>query len=174
MCRALSSAHSLPHYAVDRIQWRPNWVRTPEPEFTQAHEALISKERWLIDGYGSWPSVERRISVADTIVFVDHPIWVHYWWATKRQIKSLFYGRPDGPEGCPMFPVTMRLFKMMWWLHREKRPKLIAAEHWSGLRGLERDKGGEEGRPSISERRVVGIVFHGLGLVSVCEISISH
>jgi hypothetical protein len=26
-----------------------------------------------------------------------------------------------------MFPVTIRLFKMMWWLHREKRPKLIAA-----------------------------------------------
>jgi hypothetical protein len=26
-----------------------------------------------------------------------------------------------------MFPVTIRLFKMMWWLHREMRPKLIAA-----------------------------------------------
>jgi adenylate kinase family enzyme len=127
MCRALSSGHSLPYYAIDKIQWRPNWVPTPEPEFTQAHEALLSKERWLIDGYGSWSSVERRISMADTIVFVDHPIWVHYWWATKRQIKSLFYGRSDGPEGCPMFPVTIRLFRMMWWLHREKRPELIAA-----------------------------------------------
>jgi adenylate kinase family enzyme len=127
MCRALSSAHSLPYYAVDKIQWRPNWVLTPEPEFTQAHEALLSRERWLIDGYGSWSSVERRISVADTIIFVDHSIWVHYWWATKRQIKSLFHGRPDGPEGCPMFPVTIRLFKMMWWLHWEKRLKLIAA-----------------------------------------------
>ena len=127
MCKALCSAHSLPYHAIDKLQWKPHWVRTPEPEFTKAHEALLSEGRWLIDGYGSWPSVQRRISTADTIVFVDHPIWVHYWWATKRQIKSLFFGRPDGPEGCPMFPVTVRLYRMMWWLHREMRPKLIAA-----------------------------------------------
>jgi adenylate kinase family enzyme len=92
-----------------------------------AHEALLSQERWLIDGYGSWSSVLRRISTADTIIFVDHPIRIHFWWATKRQVKSIFVGRPDGPEGCPMFPVTIRLFKMMWRLHRETRPKLIAA-----------------------------------------------
>jgi adenylate kinase family enzyme len=127
MCRALSSVHALPYHAIDKIQWRPNWVLTPEPEFTEAHEALISKDRWLIDGYGPWPSVIRRASIADTIIFVDHPIAVHFWWAFKRQIKSLFVGRPDGPEGCPMFPVTIRLFRMMWWLHREMRPKLAAA-----------------------------------------------
>ena len=127
MCRALSSAHALPYFAVDKIQWKPNWVLTPDPEFTNAHEALLSQERWLIDGYGYWSSVERRISEADTIIFVDHPIWIHYWWATKRQFKSLVVGRPDGPEGCPMFPVTIRLYRMMWWLHREMRPKLIAA-----------------------------------------------
>lgn len=127
MCRALSSVHALPYYAVDKIQWKPNWILNPEPDFTSAHEAPLSQERWLIDGYGSWSSVMRRISVADTIIFVDHPIRVHFWRATKRQIKSIFVGRPDGPAGCPMFPVTIRLFKMMWWLHREMRPKLIAA-----------------------------------------------
>ena len=127
MCKALSAAHALPYFAIDKIQWRPNWVPTPEPEFTNAHEALLSQRRWLIDGYGSWQSVERRIASADTIIFVDHSIWTHYWWATKRQIKSLVFGRPDGPEGCPMFPVTIRLYKMMWALHRQWRPKLLAA-----------------------------------------------
>lgn len=127
MCRALSSVHALPCYAVDKIQWKPNWVRTPEPDYTNAHEALLSQERWLIDGYGSWASVMRRIDAADTIIFVDHPIQVHFWWATKRQIKSIFVGRQDGPEGCRMFRVTIRLFRMMWRLHREMRPKLIAA-----------------------------------------------
>ena len=116
-----------PYFAIDKIQWRPNWVPTPEPEFTNAHEALLAQGRWLIDGYGSWRSVERRIAAADTIIFVDHPIWIHYWWASKRQVKALFSGRPDGPEGCPMFPVTIRLYKMMWALHRQWRPKLIAA-----------------------------------------------
>ena len=26
-----------------------------------------------------------------------------------------------------MFPVTIRLFRMMWWLHNQQRPKLIEA-----------------------------------------------
>jgi adenylate kinase family enzyme len=127
MCRALCAIHALPYFAIDKIQWKPNWVLAPEPDYTNAHENLVSQERWLIDGYGSWASVMRRISLADTIILVDHPIRVHFWWATKRQIKSIFVGRPDGPEGCPMFPVTIRLFKMTWCLHREMRPKLIAA-----------------------------------------------
>jgi adenylate kinase family enzyme len=127
MCRALSATHSLPYYAIDKIQWRPNWVRAPEPEFTAAHEALLAKERWLIDGYGSWTSILRRMNEADTIIFVDHPLWIHYWWAAKRQVKALFLGRPDGPDGCPMLPVTVRLFRMMWSLHWEMRPKLLAA-----------------------------------------------
>jgi len=25
-----------------------------------------------------------------------------------------------------MLPVTLRLFRMMWWLHRDLRPKLLA------------------------------------------------
>jgi adenylate kinase family enzyme len=127
MCKALVAAHALPYHAIDRIQWQPKWVLTPEAEYASAHDALIARERWLIDGYGSWASVLHRMDAADTIVFVDHPIWIHYWWAAKRQIKSLFMGRPDGPVGCPMFPVTIPLFSMMWWLHREMRPKLLAA-----------------------------------------------
>lgn len=127
LSRRLSAVHGLPYHAIDMIQWRPNWVPTPESEFGKCHEAILSKPRWLIDGYGSWPSVERRLEAADTIILVDLPIRVHFWWATKRQIASLFFGREDGPEGCPMFPVTLRLFRTMWRLHRETRPKLLAA-----------------------------------------------
>ena len=127
MCKALCAAHDLPYFAIDRIQWRPGWVPTPQDEYDAAHEALLAGPRWLIDGYGSWESVEHRLAACDTVVFVDHPIRVHFWWATKRQIKSLFVGRPDGPDGCPMFPVTLRLYRMMWWLHHTMRPKLLAA-----------------------------------------------
>lgn len=127
LCRAVCQAHRLPYHAIDKIQWKPNWVQTPKAEFEALHLDLISRERWLIDGYGPWESVKARLLAADTIILVDHPIWIHYWWAAKRQLKSLFLGRPDGPEGCPMWPVTIRLFKMMWWLHKEMRPKLTCA-----------------------------------------------
>jgi adenylate kinase family enzyme len=124
MCNTICAAHGLPYFAIDKIQWKPNWVQTPEEEYQKKHEDIVSGDRWLLDGYGSVESVERRLDACDTVVFVDHPIHIHFWWATKRQIKSLFFGRPDGPDGCPMWRVTIRLYRMMWWLHKEMRPKL--------------------------------------------------
>lgn len=127
MCRALSAALGLPYHPIDKIQWQPGWVQTPESEFNAKHDVLLRTERWIIDGFGPWESVERRFDAADTIIFVDHPLWIHYWWATKRQLKSVIWGRPDGPDGCPMLPVTFRLYRMMWLLHRDSRPKLLNA-----------------------------------------------
>ncbi len=133
LCQAICRKHGLPYHAIDQIQWKPNWLATPKAEYDHQHHDLISRDRWLIDGYGSWDSVEARLRACDTIIFVDHPIHIHYWWATKRQVTSLFFGRPDGPEGCRMWPVTIRLFRMMWWLHRDMRPKLLTA-----IRGRQR------------------------------------
>ena len=125
LCGAVCDRHGLPYFAIDKIQWKPNWVPTPEEEYRGKHRALVGGSRWLIDGYGPFDSVVERLEACDTVIFVDHPIHIHFWWATKRQVKSLFFGRPDGPEGCPMWPITFRLFKMMWWLHRDMRPRLV-------------------------------------------------
>lgn len=127
MCGRICAAHDLPYYAIDKIQWKPNWVRTPEAEFQKLHGELLANGRWLIDGYGSMNSVEDRLNACDTVIFVDHPIYIHFWWATKRLFRSLFFGRPDGPEGCPMWRVTIPLYKMIWWLHRKARPQLLEA-----------------------------------------------
>lgn len=127
LCRALSEARGLPHFAVDKLQWRPGWQLVPDDEFARRHAALLDRDAWIIDGFGPWREVEKRFDEADTIVLVDHPLWRHYWWAAKRQIASIVRKRTDGPDGCPMLPVTLRLFKMMWRLHRDLRPKLLAA-----------------------------------------------
>jgi len=125
ICGKICATHELPYFAIDKIQWQPGWVPTPTADYNSTHDSLISKERWLVDGYGSWESVLKRMDAADTIIIVDHPIWVHFWWATKRQVKTLFVSRPDGPPGCPMWPVTIKLYKMMWSLHRIQRPLLL-------------------------------------------------
>ncbi len=98
----------------------------PEADFHVRHEALVAQDRWIIDGLGPWRDIERRFDAADTIVFIDYPFWRHLLWASKRQIRSVFLGRADGPEGCPMWRVTLKLYRMMWWLHRELRPGLLA------------------------------------------------
>lgn len=125
LAKKLGRARGLPLYQLDRLQWNPGWTPTPKARFDQQHEALIGAERWVIDGFASWDSIRQRFEAADTIVFVDHPLWVHYWWAIKRQFMCLFRPRPDFVDGCPMLPMTGKLLKMIWHIHNEVRPKLL-------------------------------------------------
>lgn len=126
LSRALATKLDLPRHSLDQIMWRPGWVRVADDIFDAAHTKLITGDRWLIDGYGPWEAVVARMGRADTIIFVDLPLPRHLWWATKRQVKSLFKHPADAPEGCAMFPVTLRIFKLIWWLHFAMRPKLLA------------------------------------------------
>jgi adenylate kinase family enzyme len=125
LARRLSERHGLPLHAVDQLQWRPGWQAVPEPALTAALDALISGAGWVIDGWGPWPTLERRFAAADAIVLVDHPLWVHFWWAAERQIAcARGLPRPDGPEGCDMLDVTPRLFKMIWDIDQTRMPRL--------------------------------------------------
>ena len=126
IARQLASAKDLPLHCLDLLLWKPGWQPTPQREFDRRHNELLRQERWIIDGVASWESVERRFECADTIIFVDHSLWVHYWWAIKRQFKSLFRQRTDFVENCPMLPMTGKLLRMIWHVHRRLRPKLTA------------------------------------------------
>lgn len=121
----LGKAKDLPVYSLDKLQWNAGWIPTPTNVFNKKHNALLATEKWIIDGFASWDTIKTRFEKADTIIFVDHPLWVHYYWAIKRQFITIFKPRPDFPSGCPMLPKTKELFLMMWRIHKELRPRLI-------------------------------------------------
>lgn len=125
LCAQLGKSLNLPVYPIDKLQWKPGWVPVPVEEFQREHAELLQLDRWIIDGWGPQQDIEARFQTADTIIFVDHPLIIHYWWAFKRQVKCLFRPRPDGPEGCPMLPMTGKLFRMIWVIHRQGRPQML-------------------------------------------------
>lgn len=125
MCRKLSKALDIPLFPVDKIQWKPGWTPASADEVKARHDDILAQERWIIDGWGSFEIIEARFKASDTIIFVDHPLRVHYWWTLKRQFACLFAPRIDGPEGCPMLPMTWPLLKMIWQIHYHLRPQLI-------------------------------------------------
>lgn len=125
LCRVISRQYNISLYSIDHIQWKPGWIRTSDKEYAEKHEQLLKNEEWIIDGFGPWEFVEQRFAQADTIIFVDLPLHIHYYWATKRQFKCLFKSRMDGPPGCHMLPVTFKLYKMIWHIHKELCPKIL-------------------------------------------------
>ncbi len=126
LCRKLSHAQQLPLFSIDRVQWKPGWTPASYDEIKLQHDRILAGERWIIDGWGPFDLIEARFAASDTIIVVDLPLCIHYWWTIKRQVACLFRPRPDGPEGCPMLPMTWPLFKMIWYIHQHARPKLLA------------------------------------------------
>lgn len=129
LCETLSLAKGLPTYQLDKLLWSSGWVPIPQEEFDYQHDLILTRNKWIMDGLASLESIERRLEAADTIVFVDHSLWVHYWWAAKRQFMCLFRERPNFVEGCSMLPKTFALAKMIWQVNKYLRPTLLDLVH---------------------------------------------
>jgi adenylate kinase family enzyme len=78
---------------------------------------ISATDRWVIDGFGTYASMDRRCDAADTLILLDQPAWRHYWWAYKRNLKLLFRHNDDLPAGCSKWP----LWRMMWPIIRQTR-----------------------------------------------------
>lgn len=126
LARKLATAQNLPLYEIDLLQWRPGWTPAPPGEVIAAHERIVAGDAWVIDGWGPWDAIEQRFAQADTLILVDLPLWVHYWWSAQRLLAAAAGEQPEGPPGCPWLPVGERLFKLIWDIHQELRPRLLA------------------------------------------------
>lgn len=124
LARKLGQALDLPVTHVDSIQYQSGWQRTDTTECDRILDLAAQADRWVIDGYGSDALIERRIDIADTVVFVDFPLWRHYWWASKRQWAARHGQRSELPENCPEFSFahTRKLYAIMWQVHRDYTP----------------------------------------------------
>ncbi len=121
----MSNALNLPYYPVDPVQWQPGWIPAPQAVIARWHATVLAQDRWIIDGWGSWDLIAARLAAADTVILVDHPLAVHLWWALKRQAWSLVHPQAGGPADCPLLPVTGRMLRTIWRVHRRYRPQLL-------------------------------------------------
>src|SRR3989442_14641391 len=111
LCRALRARLGLPVRDVDEVQWLPGWQRAPLDETPRTLDTWAAADSWIIDGFGPWPVIDRRMERADTIVYIDLPFRTHLWWAAKRQVASHLAGRAWA--GQTAAPPTLRLFRTL-------------------------------------------------------------
>ena len=129
LARALGQHLDIPVHEVDEVQWLPGWRRAPLDEVAHTLEAWAAEDSWIIDGFGPWPVIDRRMGRADTIVYVDLPFRTHLWWAAKRQVVSLVRRRAWAAQSAP--PPTFLLFRTLRRVHA-MRPELLELVTKSG------------------------------------------
>lgn len=135
LSRILAVKRGLPLIHVDSIQFLPGMKIRPHAESIRALLEIQAQEKWIIDGYGPLDILEQRLQRAEEIIFIDWPLWRHYWWAGKRQIQSLWSPRTELPAGCreASLEQTMKLFKTIGRVHRQMRPELLRILNRPGL-----------------------------------------
>src|SRR5207249_2539494 len=99
LARRLAERTGLPLIHLDLLYWRPGWQPTPNDEWRQTVERLITAETWIIDGnYGG--TLDLRLQACDTVVFLDLPRIVCLWRVLKRQACNFGRARPELHPDC--------------------------------------------------------------------------
>src|SRR5215831_13411643 len=121
----------LPLYILDIIQFRDgrywpkerNGGKVPHEEYLKIHREILSRDQWIIDGYGSVESAWERFSVADTLVYIDLPLLTHYWGVTTRFTTGLFQNPKGWPQNSPVWVSTLDSYRVVWLCHRRLTPR---------------------------------------------------
>jgi adenylate kinase family enzyme len=123
LARCLAELTLLPLHVVDMLKFRAGGEEAPHDEYLKVHADLIRRDAWIIDGFGCAVSAWERFSAADTLIYVDLPLFIHYTWVTKRFIKGLFANPKGWPERSPLWRSTLSSYRVIPLCERHMAPK---------------------------------------------------
>lgn len=123
LARRLAELTNLPLYVIDMMQFGAGGAKVPHDEFLRSHADLIRRDEWIIDGFGTVATAWDRFAAADTLIYVDLPLWVHYSRVTRRFIKGLFANPAGWPENSPLWSSTLSSYRVIPLCHRNLTPK---------------------------------------------------
>ena len=85
--RALSVLTGLPVYPLDMLRWREDKTIVPDEELIQKILEIGATDEWIMDGnYGA--TMELRMSLCDTVFFLDYPVDVCLEGVMARRGKA--------------------------------------------------------------------------------------
>lgn len=123
LSRTLAEITGLPLYVLDKIQYQPGGVKVAYEDYKRIHQEILDSDQWVIDGFGCLETLWPRLDAADTLVFVDLPISLHFWWVTKRFLTGYVDPPAGWPENSPIFKSSMNSYRALWLCHKYLTPK---------------------------------------------------
>jgi adenylate kinase family enzyme len=114
LARALGGRLGLPVFHMDQLAWRPGWIESDTAELRARVLRITETAEWVFDGhYGG--TLDLRLARADTVVYLDFPIWLCLWRVIRRVVTWRGRTRPDMTEGCPeRLDLGFLLYVMRW------------------------------------------------------------
>ena len=88
LSKALQNITNIPLYHLDMMYWHTDRTTVEQSVFLNRLSNILNKSQWIIDGnYQS--TLELRIKVCDTVVFLDYPVDACLKGITERKGKRI-------------------------------------------------------------------------------------
>ncbi len=123
LARQLAEVTNLPLHSLDKVKFRAGGEEVPHEEYLSVHSKLIEQEAWIIDGFGCVPSTWERIAAADTLVYLDLPVFLHAYWVTKRMLMGMFINPEGWPENSPIMKSSLKSYQVLRLCHQKLTPR---------------------------------------------------
>jgi adenylate kinase family enzyme len=123
LSKRLSQITGLPLYPLDKVKYQPGGAEVSEEEYQRTHQQILATDQWIIDGFGSMETLWPRLDKADTLIYIDLPLYVHFWHVTKRLITG-YFRLPEGwPENSPILKGSLNSYRVLWLCDKLLTPK---------------------------------------------------
>jgi adenylate kinase family enzyme len=89
--RELASRLELPYIELDALYHGPNWTEATADEFRARVRKAMTPAGWVIDGNYESKLGDTVLAEADTIVWLDLPLWLklrRIWKRTSHRIRN--------------------------------------------------------------------------------------
>ncbi|MBA2176586.1 topology modulation protein [Halobacillus locisalis] len=99
LARQMGESLGLDVFHLDRMFWKPGWIESTQEEFAAKQQEVVQRDAWIIEGNYSG-TYDLRAKRADTIVYVELPLYIclyrviNRWWHNRGQTRE------DMGEGC--------------------------------------------------------------------------
>jgi adenylate kinase family enzyme len=123
LARRLAARSGLPLIHLDEHFWHPGWIETPRDTWRMRQRELFAGDAWIADGNYS-ATLDERLPRADTVIFLDFPVWRTIPRALRRSIGQR--GTAVQAEGCPE-RVDVQFLRWIANYRRRSRPVVLAA-----------------------------------------------
>ncbi|WP_299410693.1 adenylate kinase [Acaryochloris sp. IP29b_bin.148] len=119
----LAAATGLPLYVLDKIQYKTGGEAVPPSTYQHIHAQILLQEAWVIDGFGCMETLWPRLKAADTLIYVDLPLSIHFAWVTKRMFTGFVNPPPGWPDQSPILKSSLNSYRNLWLCHRYLTPR---------------------------------------------------
>jgi len=123
LAKQLAEATGLPLHVLDKIKYHPGGAEVPHEDYLDIHREILKQDEWIIDGFGCVSSAWERFAAADTLIYLDLPLFIHGMWVTKRLLKGAFITPEGWPENSPIWKSTFNSYRVLWLCHQKLTPR---------------------------------------------------